>query len=159
MRLHRSYGHGLKDLVDPEIGLLHRASRARQANEMRKLRQEYWEDPAVNPEGAEPVQFEDEENASGMPTNTPKINKDGTFTYGDVTFDPRSMKTFFMGLVSGLQFNNNTYGKCFYIVTDTLGFADYFQQDFANLFVTFNFYQLFVYDTVHVTGNLLATYE
>ena len=94
-----------------------------------------------------------------MPTNKPSVNSDGTVTYGDVTFDPASAKTFFMGLVSGLQFNSDTFGKCFYITTDTLGFVDYFQADFTTVFDTYNFYQLFVYDTTHFTGNMLAVYE
>lgn len=80
-------------------------------------------------------------------------------SYGGVTFDPKESITLFMGMVSGLQFNNDTYGKCFYIVTDTLGFYDIFVTDFAAIFTTYNFYQFFVYDPTHLGGNLLAVYE
>ena len=80
-------------------------------------------------------------------------------SYAGVTFNPRDPRTFFLGLTAGLQFNNNTYGKCFYTVVDTLSFYDYFVKDFNKLFVNYNFYQFFVYDPTHVFGNVVAVYE
>lgn len=88
MRLHRNFGHGLKDLVDPESGILHRASRYRAASERKRLRDEYngESDPAEG--DVAPTNFADGET-EGIPSTNPHVNKDGTFTYGGVTFDPR----------------------------------------------------------------------
>ena len=36
-------------------------------------------------------------------------------------------------MVAGLQFNNDTYGKCFYSMVDTVNFVDYIERDFAKI--------------------------
>lgn len=86
-------------------------------------------------------------------------NKDGTATYNGVTFDPTDVRTFVLGAVAGLQYNNNTYGKCFYAAVDTVNFLDYFEKDFKRLFTEYNFYSLMVYDPTHFYGNIVAAYE
>lgn len=71
-----------------------------------KLQQTYYYDPAMN-------------GASG---NSVVIN--------GYTFDISSWKSFPLGVVSGLQYSNDTWGKCFYAMVDTVNFADIFEQDF-----------------------------
>lgn len=91
--------------------------------------------------------------------NIPRDNKDGTQTFNGVTFNPKDERTFVLGLVAGLQFNNKTYGKCFYASVDTVNFLDYFARDLERLFTEYNFYSLIVYDPTHFYGNLMACYE
>jgi hypothetical protein len=91
--------------------------------------------------------------------NKPKKNADGTQTYNGILLNPADQRTFVLGTVAGLQYNNKTYGRCFYATLDTVNFLDYFDRDFKQLFVDFSFYTLFVYDPVHFYGNLVACYE
>jgi hypothetical protein len=64
----------------------------------------------------------------GDPTNNqPKKNADGTVTYNGININPADEKSFVLGAISGLQYNNNTFGKCFYAAADTLNFLDYMQ--------------------------------
>lgn len=86
-------------------------------------------------------------------------NADGSFTYNDYTIYPQSWKSFPLGVVSGLQYNNQTWGKCFYSVADTIKFVDYLQKDFENLMKDGDFYQLIVYDPMRMLSNYLALYE
>lgn len=90
---------------------------------------------------------------------TDGVNADGTQVINGYTFDTTSWKSFPLGVVSGLQYNNNTFGKCFYAVVDTINFADYFQQDVENLLTEGDFYQLIVYDPIRLLSNYLALYE
>lgn len=92
-------------------------------------------------------------------SNQPTQNRDGTQTFNGVTFDPRDERTFVLGAVAGLQFNNQTYGKCFFAMVDTVNFVDYFQRDLQRLFTEYDFYSLAVYDPVHFYGNIVAAYE
>lgn len=73
-----------------------------------------------------------EVDADTDPTSSssdPTTNSDGTETYNGVTFNPADTRTFVLGLVAGLQFQNNTYGRCFYAAVDTVNFMDVFEQD------------------------------
>lgn len=125
MRLHRTYGPGLKDLADPKSGGL------------------------FGTRG---------QTTDGDPATT-GINPDGTRTINGIIMNVTDWKAAPLGLVSGLQYNNNTFGKCFYATVDTVSFADYFQQDVEAFFSEGDFYQILVYDPVRFTSNALAVYE
>jgi hypothetical protein len=66
------------------------------------------------------------DNDPANTNNSPAKNADGTQTFNGVTFNPSDQRTFVLGMVAGLQFNNATYGKCFYASVDTVNFLDYF---------------------------------
>jgi hypothetical protein len=95
MRLHRTYGPGLKDLTSGGSQTLF-GVRSTAADA----------DPAMS---------------------DATVNPDGTWTVNNVVLNVTSWETAPLGLVSGLQYNNNTFGKCFYSVMDTVKFVDYFQ--------------------------------
>lgn len=86
-------------------------------------------------------------------------NADGSLVINDYTIYPMSWKSFPLGVVSGLQYNNQTWGKCFYSVADTIKFVDYLQADYENLLTEGDFYQLLVYDPMRMLSNYLALYE
>ena len=86
-------------------------------------------------------------------------NRDGTQTYNGVTFDPHDHNTFALGAVAGAQFDNSTYGKCFYATVDTVNFVDYINRDLENMMETYNWYTPLVYDPIHFYGNLMAAYQ
>lgn len=89
----------------------------------------------------------------------PKTNKDGTQTYNDVTFDPHEQSVFALGAVAGAQFDNTTYGKCFYATVDTINFFSTVRNDYSQILTTYNFYTPMVYDSVHSYSNFMATYQ
>lgn len=91
--------------------------------------------------------------------NRPTTNKDGTQTFNGVTFDPHEPETFALGTVAGAQFDNNTYGKCFYAMVDTMNFVDYITRDVARIMTTYNWYTPLVYDPIHFYGNIMASYQ
>ncbi len=72
---------------------------------------------------------------------------------------PHQWQSFPLGMVSGMQYENNTFGNCFYAVADTLSFIKFFKDDWNNFITTFAFYPLFVYDPVRLLSNYLALYE
>jgi len=72
---------------------------------------------------------------------------------------PHDWQSFPLGVVSGLQYDNNTFGSCFYAVADTLNFVQFFKEDWVNFVTTFAFYPLFVYDPIRLLSNYLALYE
>lgn len=86
-------------------------------------------------------------------------NGDGTQTINGLVINTKSWKSFPLGLVSGLQYNTNTWGRCFYATLDTVQFADYFEKDLQAFFEEGNFYQIAVYDPLRLSSNLLAVYE
>jgi hypothetical protein len=77
----------------------------------------------------------------------------------DRTIDTKSWKSFFLGGVVGLQYNDNTFGKCFYAMVDTVNFYDYFVADVNALITDGNFYNLFVYEPTRFASNLAALAE
>ena len=77
----------------------------------------------------------------------------------DRDIDTKSWKSFFLGSVVGMQYNDRTFGKCFYAMVDTVNFADYFKADAQALVTEGNFYDLLVYDPVRFTSNLAALFE
>ena len=58
------------------------------------------------------------------------VDADGTTTINGITFNTEDSKVFVLGMVAGLQYNDDTYGKCFYTGIDTLNFLDYFKRDY-----------------------------
>lgn len=99
-------------------------------------------------------------SASADPTvEGATVNPDGTWTINGVvvnTTDPRSMV---LGMVSALQYNNQTWGQCFYTTTATLSFTDYFSADLTDFLDNGNYYNLMVYDPIRFISNLLACYQ
>lgn len=126
MRLHRQYGHGLRNLADSMSG------------------------------GAYGVKAQ-----SPKPDNDPATGgkKATLINVNDRTIDTKSWKSFFLGGVVGLQYNDNTFGKCFYAMVDTVNFYDYFLADAQALLTDGNFYNLFVYEPTRFTSNLAALFE
>lgn len=72
---------------------------------------------------------------------------------------PHQWQSFPLGVVSGLQYADNTFGGCFYAVADTLQFVKFFKEDWENFITTFAYYPLFVYDPIRLLSNYLALYE
>ena len=62
-------------------------------------------------------------------------------------------------MVAGLQYNNNTWGKCFFSTYDTVMFLDNFVQDYYNMINYGNFYSLLIYDPIRFLSNYFAVYE
>jgi hypothetical protein len=123
MRLHRQYGHGLRNL-------------ATTLNGGRK-------------------------QASPSPDNDPAFGKSGSpdITVNNYDINTLSWKSFFLGAVAGLQYNTDTFGKCFYAMVDTVNFYDYFVADFNALVTDGSYYNLFVYDPTRFSSNLAALAE
>ena len=100
--------------------------------------------------------------ASPSPDNDPatggRKGSDIIFV-NDRNIDTKSWKSFFLGAVAGLQYNKDTFGKCFYAMVDTVNFYDFFVADYKLLVEEGNFYNLFVYDPVRFTSNLAALFE
>ena len=61
--------------------------------------------------------------------STNGVYPDGTRLVAGYPIDTKSWKALPLGFAIALQYNNQTLGKCFYSVVDTINFADYFQQD------------------------------
>ena len=118
MRLHRQYGTGLRDLSNPSNPALF-ATRG-----------------SHNEEGTDPATGK----ASGTSGAGSVDNGDGTETINGLIVNVKSWKAFPLGLVSGLQYNNETNGKCFYAVLDTVQFADYFEKDLQAFWEEGDFY-------------------
>jgi hypothetical protein len=127
MRLHRQYGHGLRNLADSMSG------------------------GAYGVRGASPSP--DNDPATGGRKGPADI------VVNDRTIHTKSWKSFFLGGVVGLQYNDNTFGKCFYAMVDTVNFYDYFVADANALITDGNFYNLFVYEPTRFASNLAALFE
>jgi hypothetical protein len=87
------------------------------------------------------------------------MNPDGTILINNYLIDTTSWKSFPLGMISTLQYNNQSWGKCFYAMVDTTQFIDYFQADLERFLTEFDFYNLFFYDPIHFLSNYLALYE
>jgi len=85
--------------------------------------------------------------------------KDGYEEHNGVYFNPKDQRTFALGVVAGLQFNNDTYGDCFYAVVDGINTVDNLQRDFARILQTYRFFDVAVYHPTRVAGNMAAIYE
>jgi hypothetical protein len=128
MRLHRTYGPGLKDLT------------AGGSQTLFGVRSQ----PAASSDPS-------------MAATT--VNPDGTWTVNDVNMNVSAWETFPLGVVSGLQYNNNTFGKCFFSVMDTVKFADYLTQDINSFVTDGDFYSILVYQPIRFASNVLSVYE
>ena len=87
------------------------------------------------------------------------IDSANSITVNNFDLDPYNLRSLPLGVVAGLQYNNDTFGKCFYAMVDTVNFYDFFMADLNALFEEFNFYQLLVYDPIRFHSNLAALYE
>ena len=98
--------------------------------------------------------------ASPSPDSDPASGKtSAVITVNDRDIDTKSWKSFMLGSVVGLQYNDQTFGKCFYAMVDTVNYVDYFKADAQSLLTEGNFYDLLVYDPIRFTSNLAALFE
>ena len=86
-------------------------------------------------------------------------NLDGSYVVNQYTIYPHMWQALPLGAVSGMQYQNNTFGQCFYSVADTLSFGEYFKADWISFITTGEFYQMVVYDPIRLLSNYLALYE
>ena len=77
----------------------------------------------------------------------------------DYQFDTQSWESLPLGMISALQYNNQTFGSCFYATVDLLNFIEIFQKDLENLFNELDFYGLLVYDPIHFLDSYFVVYE
>lgn len=96
-------------------------------------------------------------NEDSDPSSTGASDKE--VTVNDIDINPYHWKSLPLGFIAGLQYNNETFGKCFFAMTDTVGFYDYFVADVNLLLTEGNFYQLFVYDPLRLSSTLAALSE
>ena len=98
--------------------------------------------------------------ASPSPDSDPASGKTSSLiSVNDRTIDTKSWKSFFLGSVVGLQYDDKTFGKCFYAMVDTVNYADYFKADAVSLVTEGNFYDLLVYDPIRFSSNVAALFE
>jgi hypothetical protein len=107
-------------------------------------------EPLTNPHSLKQAQTDPATNGQ---------NTDGSFVFNSYTIYPHQWQSFPLGVVSGLQYNNQTWGKCFYAMADTIKFVGYLEKDYEALFTEGDFYQLMVYDPIRLLSNYLALYE
>jgi hypothetical protein len=87
------------------------------------------------------------------------IDSENAISVNNFDLDPYNLRSFPLGVVAGLQYNNDTFGKCFYAMVDTVNFYDFFMADLNALVTELNFYQLLVYDPIRFQSNVAALYE
>lgn len=153
--LHRKYGHGLVDLSSTLEGSMSAAVRG-QTNKK--------PDPAKGPPTKNGGNGNTGEGGStgdadpALGDNAVK-NADGTYTINGVIIDVLDWKSLPLGIVASLQYDNKTWGKCFYSTMTTVNFIDLMEADFQAFLTEFDFYTIFVYDPIQFLGYYLATYE
>lgn len=74
-------------------------------------------------------------------------------------FDTQDWKSLPLGAISALQYDNQTFGSCFYATVSLLDFVDIFQKDIENLLTEYDFYGLLVYDPIHFLDAYFVVYE
>lgn len=85
--------------------------------------------------------------------------EDQAIVENEFEIEPYHWKSLPLGVVVGLQYNQETFGKCFYAMVETVNFYDFFQADLNLLLTEGNFYQLFVYDPLRLSSTLAALTE
>ena len=87
---------------------------------------------------------------------------------GGIQFDALAFQSGFLGFAYGLQYNqlsaidSVSESNCFYATYGLLQSVDQLQYDWDNLMTlsgTFNWFNLAVYDPVHITSNFSVVYE
>ncbi len=101
--------------------------------------------------------------------NAPKILKqddpmtdgEGTDLINGVEINLEDARSLLLGIVGGMQLNDNTFGACFYTQLDMIDFTEYMSADWQKLKASpfDSWYNFLVYDMVHLNGNLVASYE
>ena len=54
---------------------------------------------------------------------------DAAINVNEFEIEPYHWKSLPLGIVAGLQYNTETFGKCFYAMVDTVNFYDFFMAD------------------------------
>ena len=94
------------------------------------------------------------------PDSDPSSYESGeSIEVNEFDIEPYHWKSLPLGIVVGLQYNSDTFGKCFYAMVDTVNFYDFFMADVQLLIDEWNFYMLFVYHPIRLSSNLAALYE
>ena len=93
------------------------------------------------------------------PSNSYTKNADGTTTVNNVTFDARNQNVFILGMIAGLQFTTETFGKCFYSAVDTINFIDYIEKDIKSITLDWQWFVALVYNPTHFASNVMASYQ
>ena len=81
------------------------------------------------------------------------------FTINDYLFDTKNPQSFVLGAIVALQYNNQSFGSCFYSTVDLINFVDIFKKDIENLMNEYDFYGLLVYDPIHFLDTYFVVYE
>ena len=82
-----------------------------------------------------------------------------TIFVGGVVLKIDDWRTGALGVATALQWNNDFQGKCFYAILGTINSADYLVTDYERLLSDGQFYNLVVYDPIHISANANAAYE
>lgn len=106
-------------------------------------------------------------NMKGLRTSSPNPDSDPSangaegdlITINSFDIHPYDMKSLPLGMVAGLQYNTDTFGKCFYAMVDTVNFVDIFKADLEALMEDMNFYTLIAYDPIRFASNIAALSE
>jgi len=78
---------------------------------------------------------------------------------GPYILNARKHAAFIVGWAAGLQYKPQYAGPCVLTVIDTANSLNYFASDWNALLHDFQFYNLFVYDPIHMYSNTVAIYE
>jgi len=87
------------------------------------------------------------------------INSNGTETINGYNINTTDWTAFPLGVISGLQYDNSSFGSCFNSMILTTNFATYFENDLLNLVTNGDYYNLAVYDPIHLSRNIVVVYE
>jgi hypothetical protein len=87
------------------------------------------------------------------------VNTDQTWTINGIVINTTDWRAAPLGIVAGLQYNNNTWGQCFITTIEVVKFQDYFQQDWDSLINYGDYYSLLVYQPIRLVSVLLVAYD
>lgn len=82
-----------------------------------------------------------------------------TYDVGGYQIDSDKASSFLIGWVAGMQYQLDTLGPCFTTTVATLDSFDYLKSDWTEFITNYQYYNLIVYDPIHIYQNILATYE
>ena len=89
-----------------------------------------------------------------------KLRSVDEFAIGDYSIDVGSKLNWIVGMTYAMQFEKDgQMNDCTYCAIETVESLGYYEQDFKKAKKGQRIYDLVVYDTIHVSGNLAAMYE
>jgi hypothetical protein len=100
------------------------------------------------------------EESHPLLTQEDPSTSDGRFVVvNNYQFDTQDWKSLPLGAISALQYDNQTFGSCFYATVSLLDFVTIFEKDIENLLNEYDFYGLLVYDPIHFLDAYFVVYE